>query len=146
MLNKIILLVEDSVDDELLTIRALRKNRIANEIVVARDGEEALHFLFGEGKFAGRDTTLQPQVILLDLNLPKLSGLEVLRTIRGNPLTRRLPTVVLTSSNEERDIVQSYDFGANSYVRKPVSFEDFLNAAHQLGLYWLALNEVAHAR
>jgi two-component system response regulator len=140
------MLVEDNADDELLTIRALRKSHIANEIVVARDGEEALRFLFGEDKCATRDTRLLPQVILLDLSLPKVNGLEVLRAIRGNPLTRRLPTVILTSSNEEIDIVQSYDLGANSYVRKPVRFEDFLNAAHQLGLYWLAINEVAYGR
>ncbi len=141
-----ILLIEDNPDDEALTVRALKKNNIANEIVVARDGQEALDYLFGEGLFAGRDTTQLPQVALLDLKLPKIDGLEVLKQIRANPLTQRLPVVVLTSSNEEQDIITSYSLGANSYVRKPVDFTQFLEAAHHLGLYWLVLNEVSRGR
>lgn len=141
-----ILLIEDNPDDEALTVRALKKNNIANDITVARDGQEALDYLFGKGKFAGRDTSHLPQVILLDLKLPKVDGLEVLKQIRANPLTQRLPVVVLTSSNEERDIVTSYSLGANSYVRKPVDFEQFIEAARQLGLYWLVLNEVPFGR
>ena len=139
------LLVEDNPDDEALTIRALKKNNIADKVIVARDGEEALNFLFGEGKYSGRDTMHQPQVILLDLKLPKVDGLEVLAEIRNNAKTRRIPTVVLTSSNEEQDIISSYDLGANSYVRKPVNFDDFLVATLQLGTYWLGLNEVIDA-
>lgn len=141
-----ILLIEDNPDDEALTVRALKKNNIANEIVIARDGQEALDYLFGAGAFAGRDTTQLPQVALLDLKLPKIDGLEVLKQIRSNPQTQRLPVVVLTSSNEERDIVTSYALGANSYVRKPVDFAQFLEAARQLGLYWLVLNEVSFGR
>lgn len=139
--SKILLLIEDNPDDEALTIRALKKHNIANEIVVARDGEEALDFIYTRGRFAERDPDNPPQVILLDLKLPKIEGLEVLRHIRNNPGTRRVPVVVLTSSNEEKDIISSYDLGANSYVRKPVDFEQFLEAARQLGLYWLVLNE-----
>ncbi len=139
--SKILLLIEDNPDDEALTIRALKKHNIANEIVVARDGEEALDFIYTRGRFAERDPDNLPQVILLDLKLPKIDGLEVLRQIRNNPATRRVPVVVLTSSNEEKDIISSYDLGANSYVRKPVDFEQFLEAARQLGLYWLVLNE-----
>ena len=139
--SKILLLIEDNPDDEALTIRALKKHNIANEIVVARDGEEALDFIYTRGRFAGRDPDNPPQVILLDLKLPKIDGLEVLRQIRNHPATRRVPVVVLTSSNEEKDIISSYDLGANSYVRKPVDFEQFLEAARQLGLYWLVLNE-----
>lgn len=141
-----ILLIEDNPDDELLTIRALQKNNIANEISVARDGQEALDYLFGQGSFAERDTTCLPQVVLLDLKLPKIDGLEVLRQIRASPLTQRLPVVVLTSSREESDIIASYSLGANSYVRKPVDFEQFIEAARQLGLYWLVLNEVPLGR
>lgn len=141
-----ILLIEDNPDDEALTVRALKKNNIANEIVVARDGQEALDYLHGEGRFAGRDTAQLPQVVLLDLKLPKVDGLEVLKQIRANPQTQRLPVVVLTSSSEEQDIITSYALGANSYVRKPVDFEQFLEAARQLGLYWLVLNEVSHGR
>ncbi len=141
-----ILLIEDNPDDELLTVRALQKSNIANEIVVVRDGEEALNYLFGTGTFAGRDTSQLPQVVLLDLKLPKIDGLEVLKQIRLNPLTQLLPVVVLTSSNEEQDIITSYSLGANSYVRKPVDFTQFIEAARQLGLYWLVLNEVSRGR
>ncbi len=141
MQNKIVLLVEDNPDDEALTLRALHKHNMANEIVVARDGQEALDFLFGEGKYSDRDTSILPQVILLDLKLPKIDGLEVLARLRSNEQTRHVPVVILTSSNHEQDMVRCYDLGANSYVRKPVDFEQFIEAAHQLGLYWLVLNE-----
>jgi len=137
----VILLIEDNPDDEALTIRAFRKNHIANEITVARDGVEAIDYLFGTGAYAGRDPGRLPQVVLLDLKLPKLDGLEVLRRIRADPRTRLLPVVVLTSSKEEGDVVESYSLGANSYVRKPVDFAEFVEAARQLGLYWLVLNE-----
>lgn len=140
MHNKIILLVEDNPDDETLTLRALRKNQILNEIIVARDGEEALDFLFGTGSHAGRDTTIQPQLILLDLKLPKVDGLEVLKRLRADPRTALQPVAILTTSNEERDIVASYQLGANSYIRKPVDFDSFIEAVRQLGLYWLVLN------
>jgi len=143
MNNKVILLVEDNPDDEALTVRALKKSNIANEVVVAHDGAEALDYLFGEGAHAGRDVTQMPQVVLLDLNLPKLDGLGVLRRIRADPRTRLLPVVILTSSNEEQDRVNGYGLGANSYVRKPVDFDAFVTAAAQLGLYWLVLNEPA---
>jgi len=138
--KKIILLVEDNPDDEALTLRALRKNNILNDVVVARDGVEALDYLFGTGSYAGRDTGNQPQLVLLDLKLPKIDGLEVLRRVRDNETTRTQPVVILTTSNEERDIVASYKLGANSYIRKPVDFEQFMDAVHQLGLYWLVLN------
>lgn len=141
MHNKAILLVEDNSRDEALTIRALRKSSIANEVIVAHDGVEALDYLFGTGKFEGRDIDENPQLVLLDLKLPKLNGLQVLERIRGNPKTKRLPVVIFTSSNEEEDLVNSYDLGANSYVRKPVDFEQFLEATRQLGLYWLLINE-----
>jgi two-component system response regulator len=118
----------------------LRKNNILNEVVIARDGAEALDFLFGRGPFAGRDVTIQPQIILLDLKLPKIDGLEVLRRLRQDPRTRLLPVAILTTSNEERDILASYELGANSYIRKPVDFEQFMEAVRQLGLYWLVLN------
>jgi len=146
MNRKILLLVEDNPDDEMLTIRALQKHNLANEIVVARDGQEALDYLFGEGEYEARDEEELPQVILLDLKLPKVDGLQVLERIRANPRTRAVPVVVLTSSNEEQDIIRSYDLGANSYVRKPVDFEQFVEAARQLGLYWLVLNEVPYGR
>ncbi len=146
MKRKTLLLVEDNPDDELLTIRALRKHNLANEIVVARDGQQALDYLFGEGEYEGRPPEELPQVILLDLKLPKVDGLQVLERIRADERTRSIPVVVLTSSNEERDILRSYDLGANSYVRKPVNFEQFLEAARQLGLYWLVLNEVPYGR
>lgn len=140
MSDKIILLVEDNPDDEALTLRALRKNRILNEVVVARDGVEALDYLFGRGAYEGRDASLQPQVVLLDLRLPRLDGLEVLRQLRSDERTRFLPVVVLTSSDEEKDIVESYRIGSNSYIRKPVHFDQFSEAIRQLGLYWLVLN------
>lgn len=146
MQSKAILLVEDNPDDEELTVRALRKNNLANDIFVARDGVEALDYLFGSGAHAGRDARLTPQVILLDLKLPKLDGLGVLRRIRADERTKFIPVVILTSSNEERDMIDSYGLGANSYVRKPVDFIQFTDAARQLGLYWLVLNEqVRHA-
>ena len=140
--DKIILLVEDNPDDELLTLMAFKDNKITNEIVVAHDGQEALDYLFGTGKYTGQDITL-PQVILLDLKLPKVDGLEVLNKIRSNHVTKILPVVVLTSSKEEDDIIKSYQLGANSYIRKPVDFEQFSEAIQQLGLYWLVLNESA---
>ena len=146
MQDKMLLLVEDNPDDEALTIRALKKYNLGNQIIVARDGQEALDFLFCEGVYHDRDIADQPQVILLDLKLPKLSGLQVLERLRARPETRYIPVVVLTSSNEDRDISSSYNLGANSYVRKPVDFEHFLEAARQLGLYWLVLNQVPHGQ
>jgi two-component system, response regulator len=141
MRKKSILLVEDRADDVDLTLRAFEKSRIANEVVVCRDGADALEFLFARGKYAG--STELPEVVLLDLNLPKVAGLDVLREIRANERTKRLPVVVLTSSNEEKDVLSSYDLGANSFVQKPVDFTQFVEAARQLGLYWLALNTSA---
>ena len=141
-MDKMILLVEDNPDDEMLTIRALKKNNILNEVVVARDGVEALNFLFAEGEHADRDIGQQPQVILLDLKLPKIDGLDVLKRIRADERTRLLPVVILTTSNEQRDIIASYELGANSYIRKPVDFDQFMEAVRQLGLYWLVLNEM----
>lgn len=143
MLDRIILLVEDSPDDEALTLRALTKNKIRNEVVVAHDGVEALDYLFGTGAYAGRDTGILPMVILLDLKLPKIDGLEVLRRLRADERTKFTPVVVLTSSREEQDLINSYSFGCNSYIRKPVDFVQFVEAVRQLGLYWLALNEPA---
>jgi two-component system response regulator len=136
-----ILLVEDNDDDVALTIRAFKKNNIKNRIVVTRDGVEALDYLFATGAHSGRDRSDRPQVILLDLKLPKLDGLEVLRRIRADESTRMLPIVILTSSKEEQDLIASYQLGCNSYVRKPVDFDEFVEAARQLGLYWLLLNE-----
>ncbi len=146
MSQNTLLLVEDNPDDEMLTLRALRRQNLANEIVVARDGQEALDWMFAEGEFSDRDPNDLPQVILLDLKLPKVDGLQVLEQIRANPVSRNVPVVVLTSSNEEQDLLRSYDLGANSYVRKPVDFEQFLEAARQLGLFWLVLNEVPYGR
>ena len=145
MAGKPLLLVEDNPDDEALTLRAFKKNNISNEVIVARDGAEALDYLFGAGKHAGRDTTVQPQVILLDLKLPKLDGIEVLRRIRADKRTQTVPVVILTSSKEEQDLMNGYKLGCNSYVRKPVNFDEFLEAARQLGLYWLLLNEAPPA-
>lgn len=142
MTNKMILLVEDNPDDEELTLRALRKNNIGNRLVVARDGVEALDFLYCTGAYADRDPRELPQVILLDLKLPKIDGLEVLARIRAEPSTRLLPVVILTSSREEQDLIKGYRLGANSYVRKPVDFNRFIEAVRQLGLYWLVLNEI----
>lgn len=146
MESKTILLVEDNADDEALTFRALMKNNIGNQLIVARDGAEALDYLFATGPHSGRDVNLGPQVVLLDLNLPKVSGLEVLRQLRANERTRHLPVVILTSSNEEQDRFRGYENGANSYVRKPVDFNQFMEAVRQLGLYWLILNEQPPAR
>jgi two-component system response regulator len=141
MKEKFILLVEDNADDEALTIRALKKNNIRNEVVVTRDGAEAVNYLLGRGAYEGRDTSVLPQIVLLDLKLPKLDGLDVLRAIRGDERTKRLPVVILTSSKEDRDLLSGYELGANSYVRKPVDFTEFAEAVRQLGLYWLVLNE-----
>ncbi len=140
--NKVILLVEDNPDDEALTLRALRGNHVLNEVVVARNGLEALDYLFATGAYADRDRRVIPQLILLDLKLPKMDGLEVLRRIRADDRTRLLPVVILTSSDEERDVIAGYKLGANSYVRKPVEFTQFAEAVRQLQLYWLVLNEV----
>jgi CheY-like chemotaxis protein len=136
-----IMVVEDNPDDEELTLRALRQAKIANEIVVTRDGNEALEFVFGKGQYAGRNLDRMPAVILLDLKLPKLSGLEVLKQLRSDARTKLIPVVVLTSSSEDEDMLRSYQSGANSYVRKPVEFSAFANAVSQLGLYWMLLNE-----
>jgi two-component system, response regulator len=139
--EKIILLVEDNPDDEALTLRALKKHNIGNKVFVVRDGAEALDFLFCTGAYADRDPNDMPQVTLLDLKLPKIDGLEVLRRLRADERTRLLPIVILTSSNEERDLIEGYKNGANSYVRKPVDFNEFLEAVRELGLYWLVLNQ-----
>ena len=139
--ERIILLVEDNPDDEALTIRALRQHNIANEVVVARNGAEALDYLLGTGAHQERDLADTPAVVLLDLKLPKIDGLEVLKRVRADDRTKCLPVVVLTSSGEEEDKIRGYELGANSYIRKPVSFEEFSEAVRQLGLYWLVLNE-----
>ncbi len=141
MEEKLILLVEDNPDDQALTLRALRKNNIRNRVVIRQDGAEALDFLFCEGADAGRDPRDKPQLILLDLKLPKVDGLEVLRRIRNDERTRLLPVVILTSSREEQDMIKGYGYGANSYIRKPVDWNQFVEAVNQLGLYWLVLNE-----
>ena len=140
MSNKIILLVEDNPDDEALTLRALKKKNILNEVIVAHDGVEALDYLFAEGEYAGRDESTTPEIILLDLKLPRIDGLEVLRRVRADARTSLLPIVVLTSSKEDRDMIESYSLGCNSYIRKPVDFVQFGDAVQQLGLYWLVLN------
>lgn len=139
---KFILLVEDNRDDEELTVRALRKGNISNEIVVARDGAEALDYLEGKGAYVGRDVRSLPQVVLLDLKLPKIGGLEVLKRIRENPITSKMPVVILTSSREENDVTKGYEYGVNSYICKPVDMNQFTQAVQQLGLYWLVLNEM----
>ncbi|TAL53127.1 MAG: response regulator [Methylovulum sp.] len=141
MNSKAIFLVEDNPDDEELTLHALETHKISNHVVVARDGAEALDYLFGTGAYAGRDPDDLPAVVLLDLNLPKIGGLEVLRRIRADERTRLLPVVLLTSSNEDEDRLKGYSLGANSYVRKPVDFDEFVRVAGQLGLYWLLLNQ-----
>ncbi|RUT04347.1 two-component system response regulator [Dulcicalothrix desertica PCC 7102] len=140
--NKSILLVEDNPDDEALAIRALKRHHIGNEIVVAHDGVEALDYLFGTGIYKGRDINIKPTVVLLDLKLPRIDGLEVLRRLREDERTKLLPVVVLTTSNEEQDLLNSYSLGCNSYIRKPVDFMQFSDAIRQLGMYWLLMNEV----
>lgn len=144
--NRVILLVEDNPNDVELTLRAFEKSQVLNEIVVARDGEQAIHYLFSTGPHAHRDPAMMPEVVLLDMKLPKIDGLGVLRRMRADERTRRLPVVMLTSSKEEKDVVSSYDLGANSFVRKPVDFGEFVDAARHLGVYWLAMNEPAPQR
>ena len=141
MTRKVILLVEDNPDDEALTLRALTRNNIGNSVVVARDGEEALDWLFCTGRYAARDAADQPALVLLDLKLPKVDGLEVLRRLREHRETKLVPVVILTSSREEMDRLKGYTNGANSYVRKPIDFAHFVEAVRQVGLYWLVLNE-----
>ena len=141
MEEKIILLVEDNPDDVTLTERALKKSHILNKLIIAKDGVEALDYLFGTGSWAGRDMNNMPEIVLLDLKLPKIDGLEVLKRIRANEQTKLLPVVILTSSKEEKDLIDGYSMGANSYIRKPVNFNQFADAVRQLGLYWLVLNE-----
>lgn len=141
MKNKVILIVEDDIADEELTLRALKRTGLADEVIVARDGVEALEYLFGTGTLKGRDTRLQPQLVLLDLKMPKMDGLQVLTNLRADERTKRLPVVVLTSSSEEEDMIKSYEHGANSYVRKPVDFEQFADAIRQVTMYWLLINE-----
>ena len=143
MSEKIVLLVEDNSDDVELTLRSFKKHGIKNKVVIARDGVEALDYLFGTGQYGGRAAPEPPVVVLLDLKLPKVDGLEVLRQVRSSPATRNIPVVVLTTSSEQKDKIQSYSLGANSYIRKPVDFEQFIEATRQLGLYWLMLNEPA---
>jgi len=144
--SKLILLIEDNIDDERLTLRALRKNNIMNEVVVACDGQEAIDYLFATGAFSGRDTSVMPAVVILDLKLPKLSGLEVLKRIRTASPTRRLPVVVLTSSEDERQIEESYALGANSFIKKPTDPTEFSEMILQVAMYWLLLNKVAPER
>lgn len=144
MVVNFILLVEDNPDDETLTLRALRKNHIENKVIVVRDGVEALDFLFCTGVYADRDPNHLPEIILLDLRLPKLSGLEVLRRIRAKERTRLLPVVILRSSNADQDLIEGFQFGANAYIRKPVDFTQLIEAVHQLGLHLLVLNQVPH--
>ena len=141
MNEKIILLVEDNRDDIALTLRAFKKSNIQNKVITIEDGEEAIEYLFSKGKFSEKDPLDLPSVVLLDLNLPKVNGFEVLKSIRENPITRFLPVVILTSSREEQDIIEGYKQGANSYIQKPVDFEKFFEAVQTLGLYWLLLNE-----
>lgn len=147
MKEKLILLVEDSSDDVMLTLRAFKMNNIVGEVVIACDGVEALDYLFAAGAHAGRDTSVMPHIVLLDLKLPRIDGFEVLKRIRTDARTRLLPVVILTSSREERDVLDGYRLGGNSYIRKPVDFAQFREAVKQIGIYWLALNESpsAHA-
>lgn len=140
--NGHILLVEDSPDDVDLTLRAFERQKIKNPIIVARDGEEALHYLFGTGPYEGRSIEEQPALVLLDLKLPKVDGLEVLQRLRSHPMTKLVPVVILTSSREEQDLLRGYSLGANSYVRKPVDFAEFVDAVRELGIYWLLINEL----
>jgi CheY-like chemotaxis protein len=144
MAEKIILLVEDNADD--LTLRSLRKANIANEVVIARDGAEALDYLYGAGQYAGRDLNQMPALVLLDLKLPRVDGIDVLTRMRQDERTRYIPVVVLTSSSEDEDMVRSYQSGANSYVRKPVAFSDFAAAVNQLGMYWMLLNQTPYSK
>ena len=146
METKLILLVEDNADDELLMLRALKKNHILNRVIVARDGVEALDYLFSTGEFAGKDAEPLPQLILLDLKLPKLNGLEVLKRMRAEKRTKYVPVVVLTSSTEEQDIISSYDFGANGFVQKPMDFNKFVEVANHLGVYWLGINRSVYPK
>lgn len=146
METKLILLVEDNADDELLMLRALKKNHILNRVIVARDGVEALDYLFSTGEYAGNDAEPLPQLILLDLKLPKLNGLEVLKRIRADRRTKYIPVVVLTSSTEEQDIISSYDLGANGFVQKPMDFNEFVEAANRLGVYWLGVNRAVYPK
>jgi len=145
-MEKTILLVEDNANDEELTLRALRKSNIANEVFVARDGQEAVDFLFGTGQHAGRERPKMPAVVLLDLKLPKLTGIDVLQRIRADPRTRLIPVVILTSSSEDEDMLRSYQSGANSYVRKPIEFSAFAHAVTQLGMYWMLINQTPPGR
>ena len=140
MNSKIILLVEDNVDDEILTLRALNKNNLANKIDVVRDGAEALDYIFCRGEYSDRDSSDKPQLILLDINLPKIGGMDVLKAIREDDSSKHIPVVMLTTSTQENDMVKSYDYGANSYIGKPVDFNDFMEAVTQVGIYWLAIN------
>lgn len=141
MTTRYILLVEDNPDDVMLTLRALKKGHIANEVKVAEDGAKALDFLFAKGEFEGRDTSDHPGLILLDLKLPKVGGFEVLEAIKKDPFLKRVPVVILTSSRQEEDVVRGYDLGANSYIRKPVNFDTFIDTVNQMGVYWLLTNE-----
>lgn len=143
MEGKYILLVEDNPDDVALTLRSLKKSNIMNEVVVVEDGAEALEYLFGTGEYEGRDTDIMPELVLLDLKLPRVDGMEVLKRLRADERTRLLPVVIFTSSREERDLIEGYNLGANSYVRKPVDFTEFAEAVRQVGIYWLLLNEPA---
>jgi two-component system response regulator len=145
MKTKVILLVEDNPDDVALTLRAFKQNKIMNEVVVAKDGVEALDYIFCTGMYEGRDISITPQVVLLDLKLPRVDGMEVLKRIRADEHTKLLPVVILTSSKEEKDLVNGYSLGANSYIRKPVDFTQFTEAVRQLGLYWMVLNETPPA-